>query len=105
MMRVSLNGPLRGTLKKPTDWVTANASAGRFPLHALSLRSVKQQWRRSPVRWGLITVFALIGLVAAVKGAWLTAVAMAFFVAAQLASIVHERRAARRRAIRADPQA
>ncbi|MGY1671519.1 hypothetical protein [Geodermatophilus sp. SYSU D00710] len=58
---------------------------------------------RSPVRWWFIAVFALIGLVAALMGVWWTAVAMAFFVVAQLASIVHERRKALRQGSRADP--
>jgi len=51
----------------------------------------------------LIAVFALIGLVAALMGAWWTAVAMAFSVAAQVASIVHERSKALRRDFQADP--
>ncbi len=51
---------------------------------------------RSPVRWWFAAVFALIGLVAAFMGVWWTAVAMAFFVVAQLASIVHERHQALR---------
>jgi len=62
----------------------------------------RPSWR-SPVRWWLITVFALIGLAAASMGVWWTAVGMAFFVAAQLASIAHERRKAVRRDLRADP--
>ncbi len=57
------------------------------------------------MRWWLIAVFALIGLVAALMGVWWTTVAMAFFVAAQLASILHERRKALRRGFQADPGA
>jgi hypothetical protein len=55
------------------------------------------------VRWWFIAAFALIGLVAGLMGVWWTAVAMAYFVVAQLASIVHERRKALRQGFQADP--
>jgi hypothetical protein len=51
----------------------------------------RPSWR-SPVRRWSIAVLTPCGLVAAVMGVWWTAVGMALFVAAQLASIAHERR-------------
>jgi hypothetical protein len=51
----------------------------------------------------LIAVFVVIGLVAAIMDIWWTAVSMACFVAAQLASVAHERRKAARRDHRAEP--
>ena len=62
----------------------------------------RQSWR-SPVRWGLIAVFVVIGLVAAIMGIWWTAVTMACFVAAQLASVAYERRKAAKRHHQAEP--
>jgi hypothetical protein len=58
---------------------------------------------RSQVRWWFIAAFALLGLVAALMGVWWTAVAMACFVVARRASIVHERRKALRQGFQADP--
>ena len=51
----------------------------------------------------MIAVFIVIGLLAAIVGAWWTAVGSALFAAAQLASIAHERRKAVRQNYQADP--